>query len=446
MGWQDIYQQKRLTVDEAAGKIRSGQRVVSSTAGSVPATLIDAIGERGKELRDVTLSGALLQFPFEYARGSFLGKVRHHTIFMGAYERSLLEEGNIDVTSYAFSSTDWLVKNRLKPDVYIAEVSPPDENGDMSLGPMGTFYTAPALECAKTVIVQVNRRTPYVYGCKDAFLNVKDVDWICEADHDLASFGQPCPSDIEQKIAGFVLHYFEDGVTFQLGIGGVANAIGFALDAFKDLGVHTEMLTDSMMPLINKGVVTGSRKTLHPGEVTIGFGLGSNELYKFMDHNKALRAYPISYVVNPYVIGQNANFRSINATLMCDLTGQACSESIGFRQFSGTGGQLDFVRGAAISEGGKSFLCFPSTAKGKDGTVTSRINSALPPGAVVTTPRTDVQYFVTEYGVADVRNRCISERVKELIKIAHPQFRDRLVVEAREAGLISKFDRIAAAA
>ena len=371
--------------------------------GSVPATLIDAICKRGNELENVRMTGVLVQYPFEYMKGSFLGKIRHHTIFMGPYERKFFAEGNMDLTSYAFSHTDWLVRNRLKPDVYIAEVSPPDEDGNMSLGSIGTFYAAAALESAKTVIVQVNREVPYVFGTREAFLNVKDVTWICEGDHKIAELGQPPVSETDQKIANFVLEHFKDGCTIQLGIGGVANAIGFALDAFKDLGIHTEMLTDSMMSLMQKGVITGARKTLHPGEATIGFGLGSTALYQFMNRNPALKAYPISYITNPHVIGQNANFMSINATLMCDLTGQACSESLGFDQFSGTGGQLDFVRGSAISQGGKSFLCFPSTAKAKDGTLTSRINVALPAGAVVTTPRTDVQYFVTEFGIADIR-------------------------------------------
>ena len=226
MGWQDSYQQKhsyqqkRISVEQAAAKIQSGQRVLCSASASAPATLIEAICRRRDELEDVTMTAMLVQYPLEYLKGSFRGRIRHHAVFVGPLERKLFPEGNIDVTSYAFSHSDWLVKNRLRPDVYLAEVSPPDADGNMSLGPIGTFYTAPALECAKTVIVQVNRKTPYVHGTKDAFLNVRDVTWICEADHDLAAFGQPCPTETEQKIAEFILPYFEDGVTFQLGIGG----------------------------------------------------------------------------------------------------------------------------------------------------------------------------------------------------------------------------------
>ncbi|MDY0242097.1 MAG: acetyl-CoA hydrolase/transferase C-terminal domain-containing protein [Rhodospirillaceae bacterium] len=442
MTWKDIYKSKLLSVEEAAAKIKSHDRVVYPPCGSAPSTLIEAIGRRYKELEDVTMTGVLLLYPFDYMKGEYRGHIRHHAIFMGPYERRHYAEGNMDLTSYAFSQSDRLVQERIKPTVSIIEVSAPDEDGNMSYGSIGTFYSAAANACAETVILQVNREVPYVFGTKDAFINVRDATWICEADHKVAELPQPAVGETDRKIASFVLERLDDGITLQLGIGGVANAIGFSLDRFKDIGIHTEMLTDSMMDLAQKGVITGSRKTLHPGEMTIGFGLGSTALYKFMDRNPAIKAYPISYITDPRVIGQNKNFVSINSTLMCDLTGQACSESIGFDQFSGTGGQIDFVRGSAFSEGGRSFLCFPSTAKAKDGSLVSRINVALPPGAVVTTPRTDSQNFVTEYGIANIHNDCVRNRVQSLVRIAHPQFRDALVEEARKVGLISKTERI----
>ena len=442
MSWKDIYNSKLITLEEAAAKVKSHDRVIFPPGGGAPYDLVQAISRRYKELEDVQFFSALLLNPFDYVKGEYCGHIRHNTIFMGPLERKFIAQGNMDVTSYPFSQTDWVVRNRIRANVSIIDVSPPDENGNMSYGPISTFYSAPANEIAETVIVQVNREVPYVYGSSDAFINVKDVTWICEADHKIAELPQPPVSETDQKIASHILGYLKDGITLQLGIGGVANAVGFSLDQFKDIGIHTEMLTDSMMDLAQKGVITGKRKTLNPGEMTIGFGLGSTALYKFMDHNPAIKIYRISYITTPSVIGQNKNFVSINSTLMCDLTGQACSESLGFDQFSGTGGQIDFVRGAAISEGGMSFLCFPSTAKLKDGTLTSRINVALPPGAVVTTPRTDVQFFVTEQGVADVRHRNIRDRVEALVNIAHPQFRDQLVEDARNVGLISKTERI----
>jgi 4-hydroxybutyrate CoA-transferase len=442
MSWKNIYQERLVSVEEAATKIRSGDRIAIASGCSVPEGLVKAISRRWRELEDVTLIGMLMLHPFEYMKGEYAGHIRHHSLFLGPFERNVYDQGNMDVTSYSFSQTDWLIKNRIKPNVAIKEVSPPDENGNMSCGPVGAMYNGAVLDCAETIIVQVNRETPYVYGVEGAFINVKDVTWICECDRKVPELPQPMASDVDRQIASHVLEYIDDGDTLQLGIGGVANAVGFSLDHFKDLGVHTEMLTDSMMDLANKGVITGKKKTLHPGEITIGFGLGSTELYKFMDRNPAIKAYPIDYITDPRVIGQNRNFVSINGTLMCDLTGQACSESIGFDQFSCTGGQLDFVRGAGYSEGGRSFICFPSTATTRDGALMSRINVALPPGAVVTTPRTDVQYFATEYGVADLRCRSIHERVEALVAIAHPQFRDELVAGAREAGLITRSERI----
>lgn len=444
MNWRHLYQERLVSVEEAAAKIRSGDRIAAASACSAPEDLVKAISDRWRELEDVTLTSMLMLYPFEYIKGECAGHIRHHSLFLGPSERKFYNQGNIDITSYSFSQTDWLIRNRIKPNVAIWEVSPPDENGNMSCGPVGAEYSAVVLDCAETVIVQVNRETPYVHGVKEAFINVEDAAWICECDHKVPEFPQPRPSDVDRQIASHVLEYIDDGDTLQLGIGGVANAIGFSLDRFKDLGVHTEMLTDSMMDLANKGVITGKKKTLHPGEITIGFGMGSTELYKFMDHNPAIRAYPLSYITDPRVIGQNKNFVSINSTLMCDLTGQACSESIGFEQFSCTGGQLDFVRGAGYSEGGRSFICFPSTARTRDGALKSRINVALPPGAVVTTPRTDVHYFATEYGIADLRCRSIHERVEALIRISHPQFRDELVASAREAGLIKRSERIRA--
>ena len=442
MNWKHLYQERLVSVEEAAAKIRSGDRIAAAPACSVPEGLVKAISNRWRELEDVTISSMLMLYPFEYMKGEYAGHIRHHSLFLGPFERKLYNQGNMDITSYSFSQTNWLIRNRIRPNVGIWEVSPPDDNGNMSCGPVGTEYCAAVLDCAETIIVQVNRETPYVHGVKDTFINVDEATWICECDHKVPEFSQPMASDVDRQIASHVLEYIGDGDTLQLGIGGVANAIGFSLDRFKDLGVHSEMLTDSMMDLANKGVITGKKKTLHPGEITIGFGMGSTELYKFMDHNPAIKAYPISYITDPRVIGQNKNFVSINSTLMCDLTGQACSESIGFDQFSCTGGQLDFVRGAGYSEGGRSFICFPSTARTKDGALTSRINMALPPGAVVTTPRADVQYFATEFGIADLRCRSIRERVEALINIAHPQFRDELTAGARKAELITQSERI----
>lgn len=438
MSWKDVYKQKLITIDEAATKIKSHDRVNYSPCASAPADLISAIARRYKDLEDVTMNTGLILSPFEYLRQDYIGHIKHHSLFMGPIERKLGEQGNVEVTSYHFSQTDWMVRNRVKPNVFIAEVSEPDENGNMSFGPVGTFWGHICASLAETIIVQINRQVPYVFGTEDAFINVNDVTWICEADHKISELPNPPVSEIDKKIASQMIDRIRDGSTIQLGVGGVANAVGFFLENHKDLGIHTEMMVDSMVTLAEKGAVTNAKKTLHPGEMTVGFGIGSEKLYRFMHRNPTVRSYPISYICDPNVVARNANFVSINSTLMCDLTGQACSESLGYEQFSGTGGQLDFVRGAALSEGGQSFLAFPSTAKLKDGTLTSRISVALPPGTVVTTPRSDAQYFVTEYGIADVKGKSIAQRAQELVKIAHPNFRDQLIRDAREHGLLPR--------
>ena len=445
MNWTDSYRQKLIPVEEAAAKIKSHDRVIYSPCGNAPRDVINAISKRYLELEDVTMISALVLYPFEYLRAEYIGHIKHHTTFMGPYERKLLPQGNVEVSSAHFSQTDWVVRNLIQPNVFLAEVSEPDVDGNMSFGPIGTYNGHVSASVAKTIIVQVNREIPYVFGSKESFINVKDVTWICESDHKVAELPQPVVSDIDKQIASHMVDRIRDGSTIQLGIGGVANAVGFFLENHKDLGVHTEMLVDSMVTLVEKGAISCAKKTFHPGEMTVGFGLGSEKLYRFMHRNPLVKTYPISYICDSNNVAANQNFVSINSTLMCDLTGQACSESLGFDQFSGTGGQLDFVRGASRSEGGQSFLAFPSTAKLKDGTLTSRISAVLPPGAVVTTPRSDAQYFVTEYGIADVQNRSIAEKVHAIINIAHPQFRDQLLGDAREHGLLPRVQAFATA-
>ncbi|TCL38865.1 4-hydroxybutyrate CoA-transferase [Anaerospora hongkongensis] len=436
MSWKETYAKKLVSVEEAAQKIKSNDRVWYPPAGCAPVSIIEALTKRAKELENVQMSTALPLYPFEYLKGEYKDHLSHHTVFLGPFERKVMPQGNIEVTSCQFGDIDWITKNRIDANVFIAEVSPPDENGYMSYGVIGTFNGETAAKIADTVIVQVNREMPYVYGESHSFIHVNDVDYICEQDHKLAQLQQPPVSDVEKQIASYIVPYIEDGSTIQIGLGGVANAVGFFLENHKDLGVHTEMLTDSMVNLAEKGIINGSKKTLHPGEMTVSFGIGSQKLYEFMNNNPQVRTYPISYITNEEIIRKNNKFVSINNALMCDLTGQLCSESIGFDQFSGTGGQLNFVRGAFLAPGGKSFLAFRSVAEQKDGSLISRITASFVPGSVVTTPRSDTQYVVTEYGVADLRGKSIPERVKALVAIAHPQFREELMNDAKKYGLL----------
>ena len=436
MSWKDDYKKKLVSVEDAAAVIKSNDQVYFTPVCSAPVDVINAICKRKNELSNVMMFSALLLYPFECFKGEFKGRIGYTTFFMGPIERKFVDQGNIDIISYHFGDTAWFTENTLKPDVFIAEVSVPDEKGNMSLGLLGTFNGYQAAKLAKKVIIQVNREVPYVYGTKEAFLNVADVDYICEQDHKIPELPSIPLTDMEKTIAHNIIPYIEDGSTIQIGVGGLGNAVGFYLENHKNLGIHTEMFVDSMVALAEKGIVNGSNKTLHPGEITISFGIGSKKLYDFMNKNKVLKAYALSYINNENVIGSNDKFVAINNALMCDLTGQVCSESIGFHQFSATGGQLNFVRGARLSKGGKSFLTLESTAKKQDGTVLSRITAALPPGAVVTTPRSDVDYIVTEYGAVNLRCKSISNRVKEMISIAHPDFRDNLMKEAKKVKLI----------
>jgi Acetyl-CoA hydrolase len=432
MSWKTAFEEKLVSLEKAASVIKSGDRIISTTMSSMPIDLLIAIGNRHEELRDVMISSQVVLYPFEWLKKDYAGHIRMHTTFMGVAERNRYDEGNVDITSYQFSRSEWLIKNRIKPTVMVAEVSPPNENGFMSLGPVGSLYGKCAATEAATVICQVNPKVPFVSGGQDSFLHVSEVDFICKSNRDLVEFLQPPVLEEEEKIARHIMPYIKDGATIQLGLGGVANAVGFGLKDHKHLGVHSEMLTDSMVDLVKKGVIDGSRKTIHPGKLLISFGYGSQALYDFMDKNDLIEAQPIYYVANANVVARHKDFVSINSCIACDLTGQVGSESIGFRQFSGTGGQLDFVRGAVASEGGRSFLCMRSTTQKKDGTLVSKITAALPPGTAVTTPRTDADCIVTEYGVAEVRDKSFAERARALIAIAHPQFRDQLEREAKE--------------
>ncbi len=436
MSWKETYKKKLVSVEDAAAVIKSNDRVWYSPIGSAPLNVINAICKRKDELQNVSMFSGLVLYPFNYFQAEYKGHISHTTGFMGPVERRMLDQGNIEVCSYQFAHTEWVTKNVMKPNVSIADVAPPDENGNFSLGVVGVFNGHAAAQCADTIIMQVNNQAPFVYGPQEAFINVRDVDYICEKDHKIPELPRIPTTDVEKTIADKLVPFIENGSTIQLGIGGLANAIGFSLEHHKDLGIHTEMLVDSMVTLAEKGIVTGSKKTLHPGEISFSFGLGARSLYDFIHKNKSVKAYPISYISDENVIARNNDFISINNALMCDLTGQVCAESIGFSQLSCTGGQVNFVRGAKMAPNGKSFLVLESTAKNAGGAMISRILTAFPPGAVVTTPRSDVDYIVTEYGAVNLRGKTIPARVREMIGIAHPDFREQLMKEAKESKLL----------
>ncbi|PAB61189.1 acetyl-CoA hydrolase/transferase family protein [Anaeromicrobium sediminis] len=428
MDWKKIYENKVVSIEEAAAKIESGDKAWVGPCSSAPIQLLEAIADRVDELENVDFMSAMALHPFKFLQSpKYIGRINYHTIFYGGYSKAFYKVGNVNINSAHFSKMD-KVMAEFNPNVLLADVSMPDEEGYMYYGPMGVAFNGSAADTADKIILQVNKHQPKVKGIEHR-IHVSEVAYICEFDHELPELPQPEVSETDKKIAEHLLPLIPDGATIQIGLGGLANAVGYGLESKKDLSVHTEMFTDSMVHLAKKGVING--------KIYAGLGLGSKELYEFVGEGKVELA-PMHTVNDPYEIGKNDNFISINACLMVDLTGQICSESVGFRQISSTGGQLDYVRGAGLSKGGKSFMCLASVTKDKDGKLVSKINPVLLQGAAITTPRSDAMYIVTEYGVADVYNKPIKERVNALIAIAHPDFRDELRKQAIEAGLITE--------
>jgi acyl-CoA hydrolase len=427
MQWEKMYQEKLVSVEKAASLIESGDRAWFGACSAAPIQLLEAIGDRYEALENVDLITAMALYPYKFLKSKdYIGHVNFHTVFYGAFERQFFKIGNVNVNSVHLSNIARTLKEYYKVNTLLADVSVPDEDGYMYYGPMGVVVNGEVAEIATKKIVQVNKFQPRVKGTKHR-IHVSEVDCICEFDHELPVLPQPPVSEVDRKIADLILPMIPDGATIQVGLGGLANAIGYGLEGKKNLSVHTEMFTDSMVYLAKKGVVNG--------KILAAFGLGSTELYEFVGEGKVELA-PISYVNNPFEIGKNDDFISINGSLMVDLTGQVCSESLGHDQYSSTGGQLDYVRGASVSKGGKSFICLASTVKNKGGGVKSTISLNLPEGEIITTPRSDVMYVVTEYGVANLFNKPLRERAKALIEIAHPDFRAQLTEEAKAAGIL----------
>ncbi len=425
--WKDIYNQKLMSVEEAASKIESGDKCWLGPCSAAPIQLMEAICERVNELRDVDILSGMALYPFKFFKSpEFIGRINYNTIFYGAAEKSFYKVGNVNINSCHLSEIAASFQTVYGINTLLADVSVPDDEGYMYYGPMGVAANGEVAEYAKKIIVQVNKFQPKVSGIKNR-IHVSDVNYICEFDHQLPELPQPEVSEVEKKIADLLLPRIKDGSCIQIGLGGLANAVGYGLESKKNLSVHTEMFTDSMVYLAKKGVISG--------KMFASFGLGSTELYEFVGEGK-VELCPISFVNSPYEIAKKDNFVSINACLMADLTGQVCSETLGHFIYSSTGGQLDYAKGVAMSKGGQGFLCMPSTVKNKDGTIGSTITLNLPAGEVVTTPRSEVMNIVTEYGIADLHHQPIRERVKRMIAIAHPDFREALHQQALEVGLI----------
>ncbi len=425
MDHQTYYKEKCGTPEGALSLVHSGDVIACATYGDEPAWFLSHLHLAAPRVENVVLWTMLMMgdYPVMYD-ASLKGKIDIYTWFYNKECRATHASGRCHMVPMDLSAGGKTMVETKRPTVFAAAVSPMDENGNVYLS-MDLQISLECMEAADRVIFEVNPNIPRVYG-KTA-VPIEKADYIYEAVLPLAHAPLVKSSPVEQKIAEYVCGLVEDGDCIQLGIGGMPNAVGEALAVKKDLGIHSEMITSSMGKLMRSGAVTNERKNINTGKAVGAFAWGDDALYEYMDRNPKVEILPASYVNNAFTIAQNDNMVSINTAMEMDLTGQVCSESIGSRQYSGTGGALDFAYGAFHSKGGKVILAMASTAKG--GTI-SKIKPQLSPGAVVSIPRNLADYVVTEYGVARLRNRSVRQRVENLIAISHPDFREQLRKEA----------------
>ncbi|MDP6589678.1 MAG: acetyl-CoA hydrolase/transferase C-terminal domain-containing protein [Alphaproteobacteria bacterium] len=434
--WRGEYKRRLQSADEAVSRLQDGQRLILPTLAGQPPGLIAAMGRR---LRDGKLArvraGTILPCPCladALLRPEHSDSVDWDSLFCGTSDRLGVFEGRYDMTPIHFGQMPKVMRNDMKVGAVMTLVSPPDAEGYMSIG-ISIDYTKALIGSASFSAVEVNPNVPRVFG--DCLVHVSEVDAIVESDDEIFELPNPPGTPEDEKIGALIAERIPDGATIQLGYGAAPSAVGLCLRGHSHLGIHTEMFVDAMRVLMQEGVVDNSRKSINPGKTLYTFAAGTRQTYDFLHENPAVEGHPVEHTNDLFVIAQHKGMVAINATIAVDLTGQACSESIGGMQYSGTGGQADFVRGAMLAEGGRSFLATHATAKG--GTV-SCIVGGLAPGSVVTTARADMDMMVTEFGVAELRGRSLSERAQALIKIAHPKFRDGLQEEAAKRGLSAK--------
>lgn len=432
--WQSLYAEKVTSAEKAVtAAVHSGDRVFLTGNCSVPRILTDALVAHAPNLDNVEIAQTLTVGPAPWNAPEMQGHLRANVMFIGHNSREAIWDGRADFTPVLLSEFPLLFERQILPiDVAFVHLSPPDEHGYCSFSIETGLTKAPA-ESAKCIVAQVNTQMPYIAG--DTFIHVKDLDYIVETDAPLDEFamaaiqGDPTVELIAQHIAELI----PDGATLQMGIGAIPDSVLPHLEDKKDLGIHTELFSDGVMRLVEKGVITGARKTLHPGKITAGFVLGSRSLYRWLDHNDLVELHRTEYTNDPCVVGQNYRQVAINGAIEVDLTGQVCADSIGAKLYSGVGGQMDFIYGASRSEGGVPIIALPSTAKGDTMT---RIVPMLKRGAGVVTTRNHVHWVVTEYGAVDLYGMSVRQRAKALIGIAHPKFRDELREEAEKLNIL----------
>jgi 4-hydroxybutyrate CoA-transferase len=427
MDWQEHISRNTVSAQEAVRAVKSGDRVVFGHAAGSPESLVRALVERGPSLNGVEIVHMVALNDSPYCRKEYAQNFRFNGLYLSGGTRDAVAEGRADYTPTFFAKIPALFRDGILPvDVALITVSPPDDQGKVSLG-VSVDYTLQAALSAGLTIAEINANMPYVGG--GALLDVKEVDTFVRSPDPILELSPPRIGEVEKAIGRHIAALIRDGDCLQLGIGAIPDAVLHSLDGKKDLGIHSEMISDGAMVLVKKGIITGSRKTLHPGKIIVTFLMGSKEFYQWADHNPLIEGYPVDYVNDPRVIGQNDNLVSINSALSVDLLGQVAADSMGPKQFSGVGGQVDFVRGTSFSKGGRSIIAMPSTAS--KGAV-SRICGAFGRGQPVTTSRHDVDTVVTEHGVAELKGKRNLARARALIAVAAPEFREGLEREALE--------------
>ncbi len=432
MNWTSQYQSRVVSPQEAVRAIQSGHRVFLTGNVSVPQKVLAALVEYAPHLQEVEICQALTVGPADYVKPEMQGHLRVNTMFISANVRRAVHEGRADFTPVLLSEFPLLFKRRILPlDVALIHISPPDEHGFCSLG-VEVGLTKSAAESARIIIAEVNEQMPRTLG--DSFIHVSRLNYIVPVDYPIAEMPMAEEGDptVVEKIASYIADLIPDGATMQMGIGAIPDAVLKYLYHKKDLGVHSELFSDGVIDLVERGVLTNARKTLLPGKIVAGFILGTRRLYDWVDDNPLIELHRTEYVNDPFVIAQNERMVAINSAIEVDLTGQICADSIGPKLYSGVGGQLDFIYGASRAKGGVPIIALPSTTTLKDGTRLSRIVSMLKQGAGVVTTRNHVRYVVTEHGVADLYGKTIRQRARQLIQIAHPDFRADLEKQARE--------------
>lgn len=414
-----------MKAEEAILAIRDGLRVFVGSGAAVPLGLLDAFCARAKHYKDVEVCQLLTLGPAPYTARELEGHVRHNAFFVGGNTREAVQEGRADFTPVFLSEIAGLLRTTMPVDVALVQVSPPDKHGFCSLG-VSVDIVKVAVETARVVVAEINPRMPRTHG--DAFVHVSRLSSIVEVDHALPELVAEPIDDVARAIGENVAGLVRDGDTLQMGIGAIPNAALAALGNHKDLGIHTEMFSDGVVDLVEKGVITNAKKTHRRGKLVTTFVMGTKRLYDFVDDNPLIEMRPSHYANDPAIVAKNRGMVSINSALAVDLTGQVCADSIGSRIYSGVGGQVDFVRGAAKAENGRPIIALRSTAK--NGTI-SRIVPELAAGSGVTTSRADVHWVVTEHGAANLHGKNVRQRVEALVGIAAPQFRDELRAAAK---------------